>query len=79
MERCAYLCNEYALGVFPWMKGALGAWLILGVELVLFVSLIIISKLVRKLNIVSQSYIALQLTNNKAKRIVDDSLKLFTS
>lgn len=79
MARCAYLCDEYALGVFPWMKGALGAFLILGVELVLFVSLIIISKLVCKLSIVSQSYIALQLTNNKAKRIVDDSLKLFTS
>lgn len=79
MARCAYLCDEYALGVFPWMKGALGAFLILGVELVLFVSLIIVSKLVCKLSIVSQSYIALQLTNNKAKRIVDDSLKLFTS
>ncbi len=79
ISRCAQFCSQCEWAVFPWLKGSLGSWLIFAVELSVFVSLSALSRLSKKCDIRSECYLSMQLVFSKARRIIDDSLKLFAS
>lgn len=77
MEKCAYLCDEAAFGVFPWMKGSAGAWLMVGVEVALFAAFMIAFRVFHNRAYVQRMSIIGQLWASSGKRIVKEASKIF--
>lgn len=77
MEKCAYFCDEAAFGVFPWMKGAAGAWLMVGVEITIFSAFMIAFRGFHNRDYVQRISIIGQIWASSGKRMVEDASKIF--
>lgn len=77
MEKCAYFCDEAAFGVFPWMKGSAGAWLMVGVEVALFAAFMIAFRVFHNRAYVQRISIIGQIWASSGKRMVEDASKIF--
>lgn len=77
MEQCACWCDEAALGVFPWMKGAAGAWLMAGVEVTLFAAFMIAFRVFHNRAYVQRMSIIGQLWASSGRRMWSEASQIF--
>lgn len=77
MEQCACWCDEAALGVFPWMKGAAGAWLMVGVEVTIFAAFMIAFRVFHNRAYVQRMSIIGQLWASSGRRMWSEASQIF--
>lgn len=77
MEKCAYWCDEAAFGVFPWMKGAAGAWMMAGVEVAIFAVFMLAFRVFHNRSCVQRMSIIGQLWESSAKRTISEAAQIF--
>ena len=77
MEKCAYWCDEAAFGVFPWMKGAAGAWMMAGVEVAIFAVFMLAFRVFHNRACVQRLSIIGQLWASSAKRTISEAAQIF--
>lgn len=77
MEQCACWCDEAALGVFPWMKGAAGAWLMVGMEVTIFAAFMIAFRVFHNRAYVQRMSIIGQLWASSGRRMWSEASQIF--
>lgn len=77
MEQCACWCDEAALGVFPWMKGAAGAWLMVGMEVTIFAAFMIAFRVFHNRAYVQRMSIIGQLWASSGRRVWAEASQIF--
>lgn len=77
MEKCAYWCDEVSFGVFPWMKGAAGAWMMAVVEVVIFAVFMLVFRSFRNRYYVQRISIIGQLWASSVKRTISEAAQIF--
>ena len=77
MEQCACWCDEAAFGVFPWMQGTAGAWLMVGVEVTLFAAFMIAFRALRNRAAVQRMNIIGQLWCSSGRRMWSEASQIF--
>lgn len=77
MEKCAYWCDEASFGVFPWMKGAAGAWMMAGVEVAIFAVFMLAFRVFHNRACVQRLSIIGQLWASSAKRTISEAAQIF--
>lgn len=77
MEQCACWCDEAALGVFPWMKGAAGAWLMVGMEVTIFAIFMIAFRVFHNRAYVQRMSIIGQLWASSGRRMWSEASQIF--
>lgn len=77
MEKCAYWCDEASFGVFPWMKGAAGAWMMAGVEVAIFAVFMLAFRGFHNRAFVQRLSIIGQLWASSAKRTISEAAQIF--
>lgn len=77
MQQCAYWCDEASFGVFPWLKGVQGAWLMFGVEVSIFVLFIFAFRVFRNRACVQRAGIAGRLWGAYFKRMIIEASQIF--
>lgn len=77
MEQCACWCDEAAFGVFPWMQGAAGAWLMAGVEVTLFAAFMLAFRVFRNRAAVQRMNIIGQLWCSSGRRVWTEASQIF--
>ena len=77
MEKCAYWCDEVSFGVFPWMKGAAGAWMMACTEVVIFAVFMLAFRSFRNRYYVQRISIIGQLWASSVKRTISEAAQIF--
>lgn len=77
MEKCAYWCDEVSFGVFPWMKGAAGAWMMACAEVVIFAVFMLAFRGFHNRAFVQRLSIIGQLWASSAKRTISEAAQIF--
>lgn len=77
MEQCACWCDEAAFGVFPWMQGTAGAWLMAGVEVTLFAAFMLAFRALRNRAAVQRMNIIGQLWCSSGRRVWSEASQIF--
>lgn len=77
MEQCACWCDEAAFGVFPWMQGTAGAWLMAGVEVTLFAAFMLAFRALRNRAAVQRINIIGQLWCSSGRRVWAEASQIF--
>lgn len=77
MEQCACWCDEAAFGVFPWMQGTAGAWLMAGVEVTLFAAFMLAFRVFRNRAAVQRMNIIGQLWCSSGRRMWSEASQIF--
>lgn len=77
MEKCAYWCDEVSFGVFPWMKGAAGAWMMAGVEVAIFAVFMLVFRSFNNRYYVQRISIIGQLWASSVKRTISEAAQIF--
>lgn len=77
MEKCAYWCDEASFGVFPWMKGAAGVWMMAGVEVAIFAVFMLAFRVFHNRACVQRMSIIGQLWASSAKRTISEAAQIF--
>lgn len=77
MEQCAYWCDEVSFGVFPWVRGALGAWVMACVEFTIFAVFMLAFRAFHNRYYIQRLRIVGQLWAASAKRTVSDTARIF--
>lgn len=77
MEKCAYWCDEVSFGVFPWMKGAAGAWMMACAEVAIFAVFMLVFRSFHNRACVQRISIIGQLWASSAKRTISEAAQIF--
>lgn len=77
MEKCAYWCDEVSFGVFPWMKGAAGAWMMACAEVAIFAVFMLVFRSFNNRYYVQRISIIGQLWASSVKRTISEAAQIF--
>lgn len=77
MQKCACWCDEVSFGVFPWIKGAAGAWAMLCAEFVILALFMLALRAFRNKYYAQRASIIGQLWSASAKRTLREAEKIF--
>lgn len=77
MEKCAYWCDEVSFGVFPWMKGAAGAWMMVCAEVAIFAVFMLVFRSFNNRYYVQRISIIGQLWASSVKRTISEAAQIF--
>lgn len=77
MEKCAYWCDEVSFGVFPWMNGVAGAWMMACAEVVIFAVFMLVFRSFNNRYCVQRMSIIGQLWASSVKRTISEAAQIF--